>query len=164
MQVKDRTLVHKRMYEHVHAADATPLLVFPEGTCVNNEYSVMFKRGAFDLDATICPIAIKYNKIFVDAFWNSRRQPFTVYIVRCCPSHLCRRGPLACLRLLAPRFSAAARPDIAAVAPPSHLCHCSLSASCALRDGVRGSAVQANDIVGARRGCILPAPTDHRAG
>jgi hypothetical protein len=42
----------------------------------------MFKRGAFDLGATVCPVAIKYNKIFVDAFWNSRRQPFTVYIVR----------------------------------------------------------------------------------
>lgn len=23
--------------------------VFPEGTCVNNEYVVMFKRGAFEL-------------------------------------------------------------------------------------------------------------------
>lgn len=34
--------------------------------------SVMFKRGAFDLGVTVCPIAIKYNKIFVDAFWNRR--------------------------------------------------------------------------------------------
>jgi hypothetical protein len=31
------------------AAGSTPLLIFPEGTCVNNEYCVMFKRGAFDL-------------------------------------------------------------------------------------------------------------------
>lgn len=75
-------MVHKRMLQHVQDPDATPLLVFPEGTCVNNEYAVMFKRGAFDLGATVCPVAIKYNKIFVDAFWNSRRQAFTKYIVR----------------------------------------------------------------------------------
>lgn len=30
---------------------------------------------AFDLGAEVCPIAIKYNKQFVDAFWNSAR-PF----------------------------------------------------------------------------------------
>ncbi len=82
LQVKDRLLVAKRMKEHVQAPDTTPLLIFPEGTCVNNEYCVMFKRGAFDLGATVCPIAIKYNKIFVDAFWNSKRQSFTAHLVR----------------------------------------------------------------------------------
>lgn len=81
MQVKDRVVVAKRMKEHVQAADTTPLLIFPEGTCVNNEYCVMFKRGAFDLGATVCPIAIKYNKVFVDAFWNSKRQSFTAHLV-----------------------------------------------------------------------------------
>lgn len=69
------------MKAHVAAPDTTPLLIFPEGTCVNNEYCVMFKRGAFDLGATVCPVAIKYNKIFVDAFWNSRRQSFTNHLV-----------------------------------------------------------------------------------
>ena len=86
MQVKDRVIVAKRMKEHVEAADTTPLLIFPEGTCVNNEYCVMFKRGAFDLGATVCPIAIKYNKVFVDAFWNSKRQSFTAHLV-CSSSH-----------------------------------------------------------------------------
>lgn len=33
-------------------------------------------------DATVCPIAIKYNKIFVDAFWNSKRQSFSAHLVR----------------------------------------------------------------------------------
>ena len=80
--MKDRQIVAKRMHEHIRDPAATPLLVFPEGTCVNNEYTVMFKRGAFDLGATVCPVAIKYNKIFVDAFWNSRRQPFSWYMVR----------------------------------------------------------------------------------
>ena len=87
-QVNDRRLVHERMVAHVRRADATPLLVFPEGTCVNNEYCVMFKRGAFDLGATVCPIAIKYNPFFVEAFWNSKRQSLRQHIVRR------RRAPL----------------------------------------------------------------------
>lgn len=46
--------------------------MFPEGTCVNNEYVVMFKQGAFQLGKSVVPVAIKYNKVFVDAYWNSR--------------------------------------------------------------------------------------------
>ncbi|GAB4822962.1 hypothetical protein N2152v2_010008 [Parachlorella kessleri] len=81
-QAKDRQLVQERMKAHVRNPDSAPLLIFPEGTCVNNEYCVMFKRGAFDLGATVCPIAIKYNKIFVDAFWNSKRQSFTAHLFK----------------------------------------------------------------------------------
>jgi glycerol-3-phosphate O-acyltransferase 3/4 len=136
--VNDRSIVAARMKAHVSKADTIPLLIFPEGTCVNNEYSVMFKRGAFDLGATVgactttctsigactctcigsftcaalhtcsspfpvhmfstswssrhacrsafvpqvCPVAIKYNKIFVDAFWNSRREAFGHHLFR----------------------------------------------------------------------------------
>eukprot|EP00850_Spirogloea_muscicola_P001728 SM000006S19493 [mRNA] locus=s6:1072159:1075790:- [translate_table: standard] len=71
-----------RLQEHVHDPDSNPLLIFPEGTCVNNEYTVMFKKGAFELGVTVCPIAIKYNKIFVDAFWNSKKQSFTAHLLR----------------------------------------------------------------------------------
>lgn len=79
-QAKDRQLVTQRMKDHVNSPESAPLLIFPEGTCVNNEHCVMFKRGAFDLGATVCPIAIKYNKIFVDAFWNSKRQSFSAHL------------------------------------------------------------------------------------
>nr|ALK24260.1 glycerol-3-phosphate acyltransferase [Lobosphaera incisa]UUT39807.1 glycerol-3-phosphate acyltransferase [Lobosphaera incisa] len=81
-EVKDRKVVAERMKAHVQRPDVPPLLIFPEGTCVNNEYCVMFKRGAFDLGATVCPVAIKYNKIFVDAFWNSRRQSFSAHLLK----------------------------------------------------------------------------------
>jgi glycerol-3-phosphate O-acyltransferase 3/4 len=84
-EASDRASVARRMKAHVRAVPASnPLLIFPEGTCVNNEYCCMFKRGAFDLgdDITVCPIAIKYNKIFVDAFWNSRREGFTGHLMR----------------------------------------------------------------------------------
>jgi len=42
----------------------------------------MFKKGAFELGATVCPVAIKYNKIFVDAYWHSRKQGFVGHVVR----------------------------------------------------------------------------------
>ncbi|OAE20071.1 hypothetical protein AXG93_2584s1550 [Marchantia polymorpha subsp. ruderalis] len=78
---KDRSIVAQKLKRHVECEDSNPLLIFPEGTCVNNEYTVMFKKGAFELDCTVCPIAIKYNKIFVDAFWNSKKQSFTMHLI-----------------------------------------------------------------------------------
>ena len=56
---RDRQIVAKRMKEHVNNTRANPLLIFPEGTCVNNDYTILFHKGAFELDCTICPIAIK---------------------------------------------------------------------------------------------------------
>ncbi|KAI5181155.1 glycerol-3-phosphate O-acyltransferase 3/4 [Nematocida sp. AWRm80] len=53
------------------------VLIFPEGTCVNNEYTVMFQKGAFDMDVPVCPVAIKYNKSLGDPYWNTRKQTFT---------------------------------------------------------------------------------------
>jgi len=44
------------------------LLIFPEGTCVNNEYCVQFKKGTFDVGATIVPVAIKYKYANCDIF------------------------------------------------------------------------------------------------
>jgi glycerol-3-phosphate O-acyltransferase 3/4 len=79
---KDREVVARKIREHVRGVDNNPLLIFPEGTCVNNQYTVMFKKGAFELDCAVCPIAIKYNKIFVDAFWNSKKQSFTMHLLR----------------------------------------------------------------------------------
>ncbi|EFJ07412.1 hypothetical protein SELMODRAFT_133604 [Selaginella moellendorffii] len=79
---KDRHVVGEKLRKHVIDPESNLLLIFPEGTCVNNEYIVMFKKGAFELDCTVCPVAIKYNKIFVDAFWNSRKQSFTMHLLR----------------------------------------------------------------------------------
>lgn len=161
---------------HVSQPDSVPLLIFPEGTCVNNEYSVLFKRGAFELGAAVCPVAIRrvragwgtrasegshklgasilrlmppfagalhththtrtlcravprrrYNKIFVDAFWNSRRQTFSQHMLKLMNSwatvcdvwflepqvgwggvRALRLCPWACSRV--PRLAAAAMP------------------------------------------------------
>ncbi|KAL9328909.1 hypothetical protein ACSQ67_003912 [Phaseolus vulgaris] len=34
------------------------------------------------LNLAVCPVAIKYNQIFVDAFWNSRQQSFTTHLLQ----------------------------------------------------------------------------------
>eukprot|EP00753_Platysulcus_tardus_P004971 PLAT12804.1.p2 GENE.PLAT12804.1~~PLAT12804.1.p2 ORF type:complete len:463 (+),score=203.83 PLAT12804.1:24-1412(+) len=81
-QSKDRREVVRRLNEHLSDREVTPLLVFPEGTCVNNEFVVQFKKGVFEMDCTIYPIAIKYNKLFVDAFWNSRKESFQRHLFR----------------------------------------------------------------------------------
>eukprot|EP01107_Rhizomastix_libera_P018657 TRINITY_DN992_c0_g1_i3.p1 TRINITY_DN992_c0_g1~~TRINITY_DN992_c0_g1_i3.p1 ORF type:complete len:397 (-),score=82.61 TRINITY_DN992_c0_g1_i3:76-1266(-) len=73
---RDRERVTRMLKEHIGKNSETPLLVFPEGTCVNNEYCIMFKKGAFELGATIYPVAIKYNFNFGDPFWNSRENSF----------------------------------------------------------------------------------------
>lgn len=56
---RDRAIVSKRMQKHVSDPENNPLLIFPEGTCVNNEFTVLFHKGAFELDCLVCPIAIK---------------------------------------------------------------------------------------------------------
>ncbi|KAK9755640.1 hypothetical protein RND81_01G040300 [Saponaria officinalis] len=79
---KDRVIVAKKLREHVHGSDNSPLLIFPEGTCVNNEYIIMFKNGVFELGCAVCPVAIKYNRIFADAYWNSRNHSFTMHLLQ----------------------------------------------------------------------------------
>lgn len=75
---RDRSTVARRMQEHANRGQkVSPLIIFPEGTCVNNESTVLFHKGAFELDALICPVAIKYNKRLLDPYWNTREQTFT---------------------------------------------------------------------------------------
>lgn len=57
------------------------IIVFPEGTCVNNEYTVMFQKGAFELDVLVYPAAIKYNKKMGDPYWNTRKQSFSKHFI-----------------------------------------------------------------------------------
>ncbi|KAI9091286.1 hypothetical protein DFS34DRAFT_635593 [Phlyctochytrium arcticum] len=77
----DRSVLAQKMRAHVHNVKNVPLLIFPEGTCVNNEYTVLFHKGAFDLDAAVAPVAIKYNKRWADAYWHSKTQTFTKHLM-----------------------------------------------------------------------------------
>ncbi|KNC96458.1 uncharacterized protein SPPG_08051 [Spizellomyces punctatus DAOM BR117] len=77
----DRSVLAEKMRQHVQNPKNVPLLIFPEGTCVNNEYTVLFHKGAFDLDAAVAPVAIKYNKRWADAYWHSKTQTFTKHLL-----------------------------------------------------------------------------------
>uniref|UniRef100_A0A8B9I3Y9 Phospholipid/glycerol acyltransferase domain-containing protein n=1 Tax=Anser brachyrhynchus TaxID=132585 RepID=A0A8B9I3Y9_9AVES len=76
-EMKDRHLVRKR--EHIEDKTKLPILIFPEGTCVNNTSVMMFKKGSFEVGGTIHPVAIKYDPRFGDAFWNSTKYSMMTY-------------------------------------------------------------------------------------
>lgn len=78
----DRVMLVKKMREHVYDAGRSPLLIFPEGTCVSNEATVLFHKGAFEYDgAYVCPAAIKYDKTRLDPYWHTREQTFISHIL-----------------------------------------------------------------------------------
>ncbi|CAD6185133.1 unnamed protein product [Caenorhabditis auriculariae] len=81
-EAKDREKVADRLREHCSDPNKLPVLIFPEGTCINNTSVMMFKKGCFEIGSTIYPIAMKYDSRFGDAFWNSSEQSWCGYIMR----------------------------------------------------------------------------------
>lgn len=81
-EVTDRLAVVRKMREHVSDPKKLPILIFPEGTCINNSAVMMFKKGSFEVASTVFPVAIKYDPIFGDPFWNSSRYGYFTYIIR----------------------------------------------------------------------------------
>uniref|UniRef100_A0A6Q2Z0N7 Phospholipid/glycerol acyltransferase domain-containing protein n=1 Tax=Esox lucius TaxID=8010 RepID=A0A6Q2Z0N7_ESOLU len=81
-EVKDRHLVAKRLSDHVEDKTKLPILIFPEGTCINNTSVMMFKKGSFEIGSTVYPVAIKYDPRFGDAFWNSSQFGMVSYLLR----------------------------------------------------------------------------------
>merc|ERR1712115_256623 len=77
---KDRAYVFNRLRDHVQDPDKLPVLIFPEGTCINNTSIMQFKKGSFEVGGTIYPVAIKYDPLFGDAFWNSSKHGMLTYI------------------------------------------------------------------------------------
>lgn len=78
---RDRAAVQRLLTAHVSTPGNEPMLVFPEGTCVNNRYCIMFKKGSFQLGATVFPVAIKYHRGFADPFWNSSAASFPRHLL-----------------------------------------------------------------------------------
>ncbi|XP_010202320.1 glycerol-3-phosphate acyltransferase 3 isoform X7 [Colius striatus] len=79
-EMKDRHLVRKKIREHIADKAKLPILIFPEGTCINNTSVMMFKKGSFEVGGTIHPVAIKYDPRFGDAFWDSTKYSMMTYI------------------------------------------------------------------------------------
>lgn len=79
---KDRQKTSRIIRDRVNNAETLcPLLIFPEGVCVNNRFIIQFKKGAFDLGVDVCPIAIKYSESSSAAYQNSRCMGFFGYLV-----------------------------------------------------------------------------------
>uniref|UniRef100_A0AAF5I3P2 Phospholipid/glycerol acyltransferase domain-containing protein n=1 Tax=Strongyloides stercoralis TaxID=6248 RepID=A0AAF5I3P2_STRER len=79
-EAKDRLAVVRRMQEHVNDPKKLPILIFPEGTCINNTSVMQFKKGSFEIASVIYPIAMKYDARLGDAFWNSSLQGYGQYL------------------------------------------------------------------------------------
>lgn len=48
-----------RLRSHASDLNKLPILIFPEGTCINNTSVMMFKKGSFEIGCPIYPVAIK---------------------------------------------------------------------------------------------------------
>lgn len=81
-EVFDRSAVARRLKEHVAKPGAPPILIFPEGTCINNTSVMKFKKGCFEVGAEIHPVAIKYDPKYADAFWNSSQDGLFKYLMK----------------------------------------------------------------------------------
>ncbi|KAF1744868.1 hypothetical protein MXB_95, partial [Myxobolus squamalis] len=74
-----------------HATDPSlpPVIIFPEGTCINNTSVMQFRKGTFEVCDIVHPVAIKvcyllgiqYNPMFGDAFWDSSKMSYLRYII-----------------------------------------------------------------------------------
>lgn len=80
-EAKDRQHVVRRLREHIENPDTLPILIFPEGTCINNTSVMQFKKGSFEVGGTVYPVAIKYDAKFGDAFWNSSKYSMVTYLL-----------------------------------------------------------------------------------
>ncbi|CAB0041661.1 unnamed protein product [Trichogramma brassicae] len=79
-EIKDREAVAKRLKLHISDPKNPPILIFPEGTCINNTSVMQFKKGSFEVGGVIYPVAIKYDPRFGDAFWNSSKYSMIQYL------------------------------------------------------------------------------------
>lgn len=79
-ETKDRGFVLRRLRKHTSDPKNPPMLIFPEGTCINNTSVMQFKKGSFEVGCPIYPVAIKYDPRFGDAFWNSNKYSMLQYL------------------------------------------------------------------------------------
>ncbi|XP_042891966.1 glycerol-3-phosphate acyltransferase 3-like [Penaeus japonicus] len=77
-QSKERSQVAQMIQDHAQDTTKPPILIFPEGICVNNTAVMQFKKGAFEIDSVVFPIAIRFDPRYGDPFWY--QDSFGVYL------------------------------------------------------------------------------------
>ncbi|KAI8334757.1 hypothetical protein BC941DRAFT_515501 [Chlamydoabsidia padenii] len=72
---EERKTLSQRLKTHVMSPMTwpNPMIIFPEGTCVNNQYTIRFQKGAFELGVKVCPVGIKYDTTFGTPYWDTRK-------------------------------------------------------------------------------------------
>ncbi|KAI8067703.1 uncharacterized protein B0P05DRAFT_475408 [Gilbertella persicaria] len=62
--ITERRVLAESLKKHVHNSNTwqNPMIIFPEGTCVNNRYAIRFQKGAFELGVKVCPVGIKMTR------------------------------------------------------------------------------------------------------
>nr|XP_045596017.1 glycerol-3-phosphate acyltransferase 3-like [Procambarus clarkii] len=68
-EARERSQVSKMIEAHAQDPAKPPILIFPEGICNNNTVVLQFKKGAFELDSDIFPVAIRFDLRYGDPFW-----------------------------------------------------------------------------------------------
>ncbi|KAI8061916.1 hypothetical protein BDF21DRAFT_132235 [Thamnidium elegans] len=73
--ITERKELSQSLKKHVESSDTwkNPMIIFPEGTCVNNKFAIRFQKGAFELGVKVCPVGIKYDRYFGDPYWDTRK-------------------------------------------------------------------------------------------
>ncbi|KAI6239122.1 Phospholipid/glycerol acyltransferase domain-containing protein [Aphelenchoides fujianensis] len=80
-EARDRNLVRQALQDHVKDPTKLPVLIFPEGTCINNTAVLQFKKGSFEVSDVVHPIALVYDNRLGDAFWDSSEQGYFGYLL-----------------------------------------------------------------------------------
>lgn len=80
-EMRDRQLVVERIKSHSEGKSNLPVLIFPEGTCINNSAVMMFRKGSFELTDVVYPVAIKYDQRYGDPFWDSSKHGYIQYLL-----------------------------------------------------------------------------------
>ncbi|XP_068139776.1 glycerol-3-phosphate acyltransferase 3-like [Drosophila tropicalis] len=77
----DREALGMLLRLHVGTNDRPPILIFPEGTCINNTAVMQFKKGSFTVSNVVYPVAVRYDRRFGEAYWDSTRYSMLRYML-----------------------------------------------------------------------------------
>ncbi|XP_043657852.1 glycerol-3-phosphate acyltransferase 3 [Drosophila teissieri] len=80
-ELADREALAVVLRLHCSMEDRPPVLLFPEGTCINNTAVMQFKKGSFAVSDVVYPVAIRYDRQFGEAYWDSTRYSMLRYML-----------------------------------------------------------------------------------
>ncbi|XP_001355044.1 glycerol-3-phosphate acyltransferase 3 [Drosophila pseudoobscura] len=77
----EREALGEALRQHMQSPDKPPILLFPEGTCINNTAVMQFKKGSFAVSDVVYPVAIRYDRRYGEAYWDSTRYSMFRYML-----------------------------------------------------------------------------------